>query len=860
MSTRRSYSISQSMGGVGSLTEARQDDKETGLNPDDLFTKHTVAEVKLIQRSLRDEASTKQEELRQMVGERYRDLLQASASIISIAQSSENVINALDETRNALQSQQRPAFRAKHTIVSRNEDTHLSSLQVLSAHIKLLLDAPEHLWRLMEKKRYFTAAWLYLLSRVAHRALIREDEETWSAQGIDVLDQFPLVQRQWEHVSSFRQQIIVRAKQSLQDYTASSEDICGTFLTSHLLESRPLTEELTIYFERRSKALETLLSSATSPMHSSSLTLSRRRKARSPPASDNNVLAGKIAKEVKESMILAFDCICKTVRTARDVLEEKGSERSLIRQVLAYIQSDSDSPTSPSFCPELALSTHDLLMSLPSSAHFLLLPQNLRSYRPYVDLESSSTHVKQDVLQHKIDEWFGKSTRALQSATEKWLFNIQSVKNVWTIRFSIRTWIASSANLQEQRVARLESSVDYVCRQRIIDLWEEALKDAKKNFESKLSSVISSIGRDKKIAIDASPLELLFKSPQLPTAPQVGGGTLDSSFQKYKGAFSKQILGRTPVLDDVLKEIEASAQAIHYDLNHVLAKHDVVPNTVTQELFEAYRPLSEAFCADIFHILHSQAEKMSTQSDLDALGLLGHLADELATSSNFIKHISCDPHVVSGFRAKCTSVYQSTMEQWRGSVVSSTIARYKSSFPVGAQEDCTLPSSKLVQCLFSLAKALTSLGVPRDMDRYLQLADCTLRIFVSRLLTEDLYYNGKQGLHDLMLLKTLSNFFATSWDDVHSLLEGRLADIKEKLASENEAIPSDSELVDRTSEYLARTQVLFAALLPRPFLRSSLPETPSSLLPLGAPNSGRDIPAALDLAQAPSRFGLLLVN
>jgi len=66
----------------------------------------------------------------------------------------------------------------------------LQALQLLSAHLKLLLDAPEHLWRLIERRKYFSAAWLFLLARVVHRALVRDDEqdeESWSNQGIDVL-------------------------------------------------------------------------------------------------------------------------------------------------------------------------------------------------------------------------------------------------------------------------------------------------------------------------------------------------------------------------------------------------------------------------------------------------------------------------------------------------------------------------------------------------------------------------------------------------------------------------------------------------------------------------------------------------
>jgi hypothetical protein len=62
--------------------------------------------------------------------------------------------------------------------------------------MKLLLDAPEHLWRLIERKRYFSAAWLFLLSRVVHRALVREDDQDhdgWHNQGINVLVRTPSI-------------------------------------------------------------------------------------------------------------------------------------------------------------------------------------------------------------------------------------------------------------------------------------------------------------------------------------------------------------------------------------------------------------------------------------------------------------------------------------------------------------------------------------------------------------------------------------------------------------------------------------------------------------------------------------------
>jgi hypothetical protein len=109
--------------------------------------------------------------------------------------------------------------------------------------VKLLLDTPEHIWRLLEKKKYLHAGWLFLLARVVYQALLRddaEDEHDWAAHSIDMSvrglvygsllpvlmtsqEQFPLVQRQWDVVAPLRAQITYKATLSLRDLDASLE-------------------------------------------------------------------------------------------------------------------------------------------------------------------------------------------------------------------------------------------------------------------------------------------------------------------------------------------------------------------------------------------------------------------------------------------------------------------------------------------------------------------------------------------------------------------------------------------------------------------------------------------------------------
>jgi hypothetical protein len=125
-----------------------------------------------------------------------------------MSKSAKRVQEAFQETKDAIASQQQPS-RGNRTLNVGKEgqylcilfdnnallhirilDSHLQTLQVLSAYIKLLLDAPEHLWRLIEREKYFHATWLFMLARVVHRALSHDDEQdedSWLNQGVNVV-------------------------------------------------------------------------------------------------------------------------------------------------------------------------------------------------------------------------------------------------------------------------------------------------------------------------------------------------------------------------------------------------------------------------------------------------------------------------------------------------------------------------------------------------------------------------------------------------------------------------------------------------------------------------------------------------
>ncbi|KAJ7751297.1 Vps51/Vps67 domain-containing protein [Mycena maculata] len=838
------------------------------LDPDELFAKHTVAEVKFAQQRLRADADAKQEELRLMVGERYRDLLQASTSIISIARSSKRVIEALQETKDAILSQDEPPM-PQRTSIQGGGDAHLHTLQLLSAHMKLLLDAPEYLWRLIERKKYFTAAWLFLLARVVHRALVRDDEqdeETWKTQGLDVLEQFPLAQRQWEAVSQFRSQIIHKATLSLREYTASAEDACAALLTLHLLDSRPLTETLSVFLGQRSKTLLAMLSrtSENSPISPLSASLSRRPNGhvpeKGPPPSNNRKTS---VREVREATQMALDAMVKTLTTFRSVFEEAESKPSMIGTVLEYIQSDSPGPdvNSKSLPSELQLTTQTLLSTLPSSTHFLLLPPSLRSYKPYVDLTSSSSLIEQAHFSHVLDEWFQTSNRTLQVAASKWFSDLHTVAEVWTLRSSIRQWIDSSG-LKPEEKDTLKSIFDSAAQQRVLNIWKLALSDAEDAFQLQLAAATSSL-RDtpRERRKDTSPVEFLFNAPPLPVFP--GLGPVDSSFQKYKGSLRRQLLGRTSLLDSVLATLESCARSLQRDLSVVLAGETDEARGVVAQLSEQYRPNAEALCTGVLDTLSAAEKQDSDDSELtmDSLVFVGNVADGLGTSSPFVSAIGGGAEVVQDFKKRTKALHDRIIDRWRTYTVSQIVGQRRAAFrpkskTLPSSTIPSTPSSELVESLLTLSNSIQELGVSRHRG---PIADKTLRLFITEWVGDGWKQEGVQALCDIALLRRLADLRTPEWEDLCLLLDSKSQQFREQLQQDTANGWSDG-----AADYLARTQTLFASLLPLQSPMRTLDSSTdkfASLLPFGSPATDQQkFQPAVELAKSSSRFGLLLVG
>lgn len=255
-------------------------------------------------------------------------------------------------------------------------------------------------------------------------------------------------------------------------------------MTLHLLDSRPLTETLSTLLSQRTKTLQSILSWTSGEVPN--------KKPHSTNWPSGPGTGSLPVREVTQTIKKAFTAISQTVVNARIIFQGEAS-KPLISKVLRTMQEDK-SDTQSTLCqlPDgLRVTTQSLLTQLTSSANFQLLPANLRSYKPYVDLDSSSTQLPPAEISRQLQEWFFTSCDCWKDSSVHWLRRLQTLKEVWTLRNSVRRCIASSG-LDTGEIHSLSSQMDALYRERIVEIWQNVLSEAETKFTQSLSDILSS--------------------------------------------------------------------------------------------------------------------------------------------------------------------------------------------------------------------------------------------------------------------------------------------------------------------------------------------------------------------------------
>ncbi|CAE7226482.1 unnamed protein product [Rhizoctonia solani] len=896
------------------------------IDPDDMFARYSVAEIRAIRARLLSDADGKREELRQMVGERYWDLLHASTAITNMAGTSERVVATLLDMRESCTGISRldesPKTRHRSIpngkTVKAQEDAHLKTLQTLSAHLKLLLDSPEHLWRWLEKKQFLHAAWLFLLARTVYRKLSKspdeedsEDEETtsgdinWSRHGIDVMEQFPVASKQWEMIGQFRPQIVHKATQGLRESSVPHREIAETLIAILLLDALSTARTRDLFLSQRSKTLASLLSPPLSTSRrpispnraqnrkATAALLSPAASPRSIPSPSTQLLKTpitpsaanlkterKVVREAVKTFRAVISLVGGTVAATQAIYGTDG----LLAQIIMDIQTDAisrDNPSTASQSQSLIpstiqplvsvsrnLTTPQILYSLPSSSLLLrFLPPSITGYTPYVSTSSDgSDAIKVEETEVELDGWLNKALDALATPARNWLSKLESVRAVWAVRAAVVKGTLSLEGTPETK-NRLLGAIETVFISRISELWDNRLETIEAGVSDALrrvTALLEDLNDDTK-GEDANPLAFVYSS-ELPMIRTEPGG--DTSFRLFKNALQRRANRRTGLLDSILSEMEAASQELYEELNVALGEDN--SSDIFIRLTSSYQPRAAETCVRIANAISKALDDAASNKDkatiVSVTVFIGRLANALANHSTFIANLSCSQDTIIHVEDNLTNAHNRSIDLWRVGSCEHALTIYRPAFGGGPTRGPNIvsisrPSNYLTSALMVLTSSINSLGMTLDELRAKKISDTLLSTFESLIVAGmPVEYAPEQVVWDLMFLKEVQWAQGGRDKDTTNLGSGSSRSIVDSHFQKYSE--EDRQTVSTTvRDQLARSQLLLSTLIDiqPPSAQSKQSRAQNTFLPLGVPPTETDFRPALDLVKPCTRFGMLPV-
>lgn len=195
-------------------------------NPNDLFTGKTVEEIGQIEKKLRNDIERKKEDLRQMVGERYRDLIEAADTITMMKHHSRSIKDSIANLRE-LQK------KAKAADVSKKQSEANVDIRyrATAATIRFLTSLPERITQLLEENNVLLAGQCFIIGSKVKQSLIQES----GASGILVM--VPILKSKLAKLEDLRTNIIAAAKGSLKAADLSPDEAATALLTISFMKN-----------------------------------------------------------------------------------------------------------------------------------------------------------------------------------------------------------------------------------------------------------------------------------------------------------------------------------------------------------------------------------------------------------------------------------------------------------------------------------------------------------------------------------------------------------------------------------------------------------------------------------------------
>ncbi|KAA8529704.1 hypothetical protein F0562_034196 [Nyssa sinensis] len=165
-----------------------------------------ISDIRNVEAATRKQIQDKSEELRQLVGNRYRDLIDSADSIVLMKSCCESISANVSAVHSGI-LHSLSASETPNLTVSPNPAR--ARIYGVACRVKYLVDTPENIWGCLDESMFLEAAARYIRAKQVHHSLVNN---------ADMLSNFPLLQHQWQIVESFKAQICQRSRERLLDH------------------------------------------------------------------------------------------------------------------------------------------------------------------------------------------------------------------------------------------------------------------------------------------------------------------------------------------------------------------------------------------------------------------------------------------------------------------------------------------------------------------------------------------------------------------------------------------------------------------------------------------------------------------
>ncbi|KDN48156.1 hypothetical protein RSAG8_03172, partial [Rhizoctonia solani AG-8 WAC10335] len=513
------------------------------------------------------------------------------------------------------------------------------------------------------------------------------------------------------------------------------------------------------------------------------------------------------------------------------------------------------------------LTTRQILHSLPSSSLLLrFLPPSITGYTPYVSTDSGGLGAtKVEETEGELDSWLNNALEALAAPSRDWLSKLESVRAVWAVRTAIIKGILGLEGAPETK-NRLLGAIEAAFISRVSEVWESRLETIEVGVGSALRRVTALLGDFNKDAKDedANPLAFVYSS-ELPTIRTEPGG--DTSFRLFKDILQRRANRRTALLDSVLSEMEAASQELREELDVALGE-DNSGETVIR-LTSSYQPRAAEACMRIANAVSKALDDAVSNGDKATVNVtvfVGRLANALVNHSTFIANLSCSQDTTIQVKDSLTGAHNKSIDLWCVRSSEHALAIYQPAFESCPSRGLNMvsilrPSNHLISALVVLTSSINSLGMTLDELWAKSISNRLLSTFESLLVAGmPVEHAPDQVVWDLMFLKEMQRVQESQDKDAANPGNGSSASmINSHFQKYSE---EDRQTVNATlRDQLARSQLLLSTLIgiQTPSAQSKQPRAQNTLLPLGVPPTETDFRPALDLVKPCTRFGMLPV-